>query len=62
MLDGPHSDARTYMAVQGEGEVGGKAVTFTAMNKEEARELLDTEGLGDYKIVWESTPHDQAPI
>lgn len=37
-------------------EAHGKAVTFQALNKEEARKMLVDEGLLDYKIVWESTP------
>ena len=62
MLDGPQAEMKTYMAVHGKGEHGDKAVTFQALNKEEARDLLKAEGLDDYRIVWESTPHDQAPI
>ena len=63
MLDGPQNiELKTYMAVHGKGEHGDKAVTFQAFSKKEARELLDAEGLHDYRIVWESTPHDQAPV
>ena len=55
MLDGQQPQAKTYMAAD---EAHGKAVTFQANSKEEARKMLVDEGLTDYKIVWESTPRE----
>ena len=53
MLDGQQPDFKTYMAAN---EETGKAVTFVALNKTEAKEMMEKEGLNGYKIVWESTP------
>jgi len=54
MLDGQQPDCKTFMAACKET---GRSVTFVAHNKDDAKALLEKEGLGDYKIVWESTPH-----
>lgn len=40
-------------------ESTGRAVTFQALNKDEAKGMLVSEGLDNYKIVWESTPKTQ---
>jgi len=48
------------MAVHGKGEHGDKAVTFQAIDKAEARKMLEDQGLDDYRIVWESSPRDSA--
>ena len=53
MLDGQQPEYKTYMAAN---EETGKAVTFVALNKVEAKDLMEKEGLTGYKIVWESTP------
>lgn len=53
MLDGRQSDLKTYMAAD---EDNAKAVTFQAIDKDEAKKMLIDGGLDGYKIVWESTP------
>ncbi len=53
MLDGQQSELKTYMATD---KPNGKSVTFQAINKDEAKQMLLDGGLEGYKIVWESTP------
>jgi hypothetical protein len=61
MLDGiQNQELKTFMAVHGKGEHGDKAVTFQAIDKAEARKMLEDQGLDDYRIVWESSPRDSA--
>jgi len=55
MLDGQIPQTKTYMAVDKEHN---KDVIFQATSKAEAREMLIKEGLAEYQIIWESTPHE----
>lgn len=56
MLDGQQPDFKTYMAAN---EELGKSVTFLALDRADAKDMLTKEGLYGYKIVWESTPLSQ---
>ena len=57
MLDGiQNHELKTFLAVRGKGEHGDKSVTFQAADKRAARRMLDENDMGDYRIVWMSTP------
>ena len=53
MLDGQQPDFKTYMAAN---EETGKAVTFVALNKTEAKEMMEKEGLLESIRRWLGKP------